>query len=398
MEVLPEDRQARRLLEGLAQLGRLVVFDKRGIGMSDPYTEWDRPAIDQWSDDLIAVIEATELDRPLVFAWDLLGVGRHTAARRPDLVGQLVVFNPVALTDPGLMSDVAERIERQIHDSESGLDLIAFTSRTDEPGFRDWLERAGRLGASPTTASRLWQEMFATDTSAIGEVTVPTLVLHRVDSMVPRDSGARLVETIAGAVLVELPGTDLYPISGDVDAVVAELASFATGSVQLPAPERIVAALLFTDLVASTEHAADLGDERWRSLLDHHDAVVRRAVSRFGGRVVKYTGDGVLAVLPSATGALRAAEIIRSECETDGLEMRAGVHVGELDQRGGDVSGLAVNIAARIMSEGGSCEVHVSESVRLAAIGSGAEFDQTRQTELKGVPGRRVVHRWVGGT
>ena len=394
MEVFPEDRLVRRLLDGLTELGRLVVFDKRGIGMSDPYTDWDRPSMDQWSDDLIAVIETTELDEPVVFAWDSFGVGRTAAVKRPDLLGKLVLFNPVSRLDPSQAARTAQNIQDNI-EGASSFERLVLPSRFNEPTFAGWIKRAGRLGASPATASRLWQEIFVTEVDP-GPVTVPTLVIHRSESLVPRETAVSVADQIEGAVFVELPGADVYPIAGDVDAVLAEVASFATGVVHVPAPERVVAAVLFTDLVGSTEQAADVGDARWRSLLDHHDETVRRTVGRFGGRVVKYIGDGVLAVLPSASGALQAAQVIASDLEADDLLVRAGVHVGEVDERGEDVSGIAVNIAARIMDRAGKGEILVSESVRLATAGSGLAFDSSADVELKGIPGAWTVHRWTG--
>ena len=396
MEVLPEDRLVERLLDGLTQLGRLVVFDKRGVGMSDPYTDWSRPSVDQWSDDLIAVIETAELRKPVVFAWDLFGVGRLAASKRPDLVGKLVLLNPISTLDPARASVTAKSIQDNIDQPDSGIERRMAPSRIDDPSFAEWVRRAGRLGASPATASRLWQEMFTSEVNTPEDVSAPTLVIHRTDSMLPRESCVGVAEAIDGARFVELPGADMYPIAGDVDALLAEITSFATGSVQLPAPDRVVGAVLFCDMVGSTEQAADMGDERWRSLLDHHDEVVRHAVARHGGRVVKYTGDGVLAILPSATGALGAAETIRSELGVEGLQLRLGVHVGEVDERGEDVSGIAVNIAARIMHEAASGEVLVSESVRLATAGSSFVFDQARSVELKGVPGPWTLHRWAG--
>ena len=395
MEVLPEDRLVQRLLDGLTHLGRLVLFDKRGVGMSDPFTDWSRPSVDQWSDDLIAVIESAGLHDPVVFAWDGFGVGRLAASKRPDLVGKLVLLNPISTLDPAVASATAQGIQDNIDRPDSGLERRMAPSRIDDPNFAEWLRRAGRLGASPATASRLWQEMFTSRVNTPENVSAPTLVIHRTDSMLPRESCLRVAEAIDGGRFVELPGADMYPIAGDIDALLAEITSFVTGSVQLPAPDRAVAAVLFSDMVDSTRQAAEMGDRRWRSLLDHHDEVVRHAVARHGGRVVKYTGDGVLAILPSATGALGAAKSIRSELGLDGVQLRQGVHVGEIDERGEDVSGIAVNITARIMHQAVGGEVLVSESVRLATVGSSFVFDQARDVELKGVPGPWTLHRWA---
>lgn len=397
MEVFPEDRLAGRLIDGLADLGRLVLFDRRGIGMSDPYTDWDRPAVDQWSDDLIAVIEAAELTDPLVFAWDQWGVARAATGKRPDLVSKLVLFNPISALEPDRASLAAERMLENVEMPESDrlIERLALPSRIDDPVFLAWLRRAGRLGASPATAARLWKQMFVTDVETPPGIHVPTLVIHRTDSMLDEYIAEAVAHAIPGAHFLRMPGRDLFPIAGDVDAVVAEIALFATGEIHVPAPDRVVAAVLFTDLVGSTERASEIGDERWRSLLDRHDSTTRAVVLKHGGRVVKYTGDGVLALLPSATGALETANVIQAELGPEGLPVRAGVHVGEVDERGEDVSGLAVNIAARVVDEARPGEVLVSESVRLATAGSGFDYLPMGEFELRGLSGRWILHRWT---
>jgi class 3 adenylate cyclase len=223
---------------------------------------------------------------------------------------------------------------------------------------------------------------------------VPTLVLHNRDSMNPEQHVRAVADMIPGATFVQIPGSDTFPIAGDVDALVAEIAQFVTGTPSDLAPQRIVAAVLFTDLVDSTRRAVDVGDEQWRDLLDVHDRAAQQSVLHAGGRVVKYTGDGVLALLPSATAALAAAQSMREELAIRGLHIRAGVHVGDVDVRGDDVSGLTVNIAARIMDRAGAGETLVSESVRSATLGSGFSFDDAGAAQLKGVPGSFLLHRW----
>ena len=391
MEVLPEDRLASRLLEGLVELGRLVMFDKRGVGLSDPYTDWERPVTDQWAEDLLAVIDAAQLERPVVFAWDQFGVARAAAGRRHDAFGGLVLLNPVSTFDVANAEEVASGLERNAEGLESDIERLVVPSRIDDPSFVDWIRRAGRLGASPATAQRLWREVWTREPETPTDLGIPTLVLHRSGSIQPRESSAAVAEAIEGARFVELPGEDVMPFAGDVDALLAEIGSFVLGTEHVPLLDRVLAAVLFTDLVDSTEQAADLGDQRWRSLLDRHDGIVRQIVARHGGRVVKYMGDGVLAVLPSASGALEAATVIRDRLAADHLQMRAGVHVGEVDERGDDVSGLAVNIAARIMAEARPGEVLASDSARLATAGTAFDFGDGREVELKGLPGSWAV-------
>ncbi len=228
------------------------------------------------------------------------------------------------------------------------------------------------------------------------DLAVPLLVLHNRECQVSESEVRAVAAAGGGAQVVQVDGADVYPIAGDVDPLVVETARFVTGLSPALAPERCIAAVLFTDLVDSTRRAADEGDRRWRDLLDVHDRVVRQCVDQHGGRVVKYTGDGVLALLPSATSALEAARAIGDELDRHGLQMRAAAHVGDVDVRGDDVSGIVVNVAARIMGHAGTAETLVSESLRRATLGSGFRFADVRRIALKGVPEEWTVHRWLG--
>jgi class 3 adenylate cyclase len=203
--------------------------------------------------------------------------------------------------------------------------------------------------------------------------------------MQPEEQVRAVAAQIPGATFVQVAGVDTYPIAGDIDVLINEIAEFLTGGPSGLTPLRHVAAVLFTDVVDSTRRALDEGDAHWRDLLDAHDRTVQRCVRLLGGRVVKYTGDGVLALMPSATSALEAASSIRDELAPQGMQVRAGVHVGDVDVRGDDVSGLAVNIAARIMGQAGAGETLVSEAVRQATLGSRHRFDAARTTQLKGL-------------
>jgi class 3 adenylate cyclase/pimeloyl-ACP methyl ester carboxylesterase len=389
-EQLLEDRVARRFMDGLAELGRLVVFDKRGVGLSDPVADWSRPLREQWARDLIAVIEAAGLDRPTVVSWDGFGAARQAAAQAPEAVGRLVLLNPVPTSS--MSRQVRPRsVDGQV--STDALERVAFPSRIDEPGFAAWLRRAGRAGASPAVAARLWEAIRSDRRRLTPDgIRAPTLVLHRAQSMTSEAQVREVAEAIEGAVLVQVDGVDVYPIAGDVDPLLTEISRFVTGAAAAPAPDHVLGAVLFTDLVASTDLAVGSGDESWRSVLDEHDARVRVSVERAGGEVIKFTGDGVLAIFPSARSAVRTAHAIRRQLEPLGLRTRAGIHVGDLDRRGGDVSGIAVNAAARIMSQASSGEVLVSESVRLSMLGDGA-FEPATVVELKGLPGRWSLHR-----
>jgi class 3 adenylate cyclase len=232
-------------------------------------------------------------------------------------------------------------------------------------------------------------------------VCVPTLVLRRplIGTRTP-EVVARVADAIPGAELVDLPGTDDLVFDHHVDALVAEIARYLTGEAHVPPPTRSLCAVLFTDLVSSTERAAAVGDERWKSVLNHHDAVARTMVGRGGGRVVKTTGDGVLAVLPSASAALRAGEQIAHALADDDLQVRIGIHVAEIEHRGDDVAGLGVHVAARVMAAAGPGETYVSATVPavVAGAGGGFRFESRGVRTLKGIPGESELFAVVPET
>ncbi len=393
LEALAEDRVAARFIAGLAALGRLVVFDKRGIGLSDPITDGARGLQEQWAEDLIAVVEAAGLDHPVVVSWEPMGVARLAASTRPDLFASMVLVNPVQST--AMFSEQLAATPGPVVPTRS-VEELAFPSRIRDEDFVSWLSRSGRAGASPTTASRIWERLLDHPGSLTPPgIRTPTLLLHNRDSSMVLERDVRAVaQSIPDAVLVQVAGADIYPIAGDVDILIREIAEFVTGAPSGLAPLRHISAVLFTDLVGSTQRAVDEGDAQWRSLLDVHDRTVQACVRHHGGRVVKYTGDGVLALMPSATGALQTAQAIGDQLAEQGLRIRVGIHVGDVDVRGEDVSGLAVNIAARIMGEAEGGEVLVSEAARQSTLGAGHRFEPFGTTQLKGIPGEWTLSRW----
>ena len=389
MEMLPDDPMADRLLEGLARLGRLVVFDRRGIALSDPVTDWETPLREQWADDLAAVIEEAGCDAPTVFSWMSQPVARTCSARYPGLIGRLVLFNPGSPytdADAEWVSGFIELVSQILTGAAEDFDR-GFPNRWHDPEFREWFDGAGRAGASPRQAERLSEKLFLDPPFDNAQVTTPTLVITRRPPtlVVPEEFLSRATRQIPGARHIALPPGDAYPVGADVDDIIAEISRFLTGEVRLPAPERRLCAILFTDLVGSTRRAEAAGDAAWKRLLDRHDAVNRTAVTRRGGEIVKTTGDGVLAVLPSATAAIEAAQAIRAQLRDDDLQVRIGIHLGEIDRRGDDVSGLSVNIAARIMASADSDQILVSAVV--AQTTDAAPFTSLGSRTLKGVNG-----------
>jgi class 3 adenylate cyclase len=387
MEALFEDPIGVRLLDGLADLGRLVVFDRSGIGISDPPADWANPPLTRWLGDLETIVEAAEVARPMLMATRISAlVALAHAEARPADVSSVVMLEP---SDPRLLDPAMVRLQL-----EGKADSLAYfcPSRADEPGFRAWFDRAGQQGASPRLAARAypqWTDGEIREIEAtVSRVDVPTLVLRRPAHIAsPEPAHDWAMAHVPGAVRVDLPGEDLLLFGGEVDALLAEVSRFVTGEHRLPAPERVLAAILFSDLVASTERASELGDAHWKRLLDRHDTVARACIGRRGGTIVKIDGDGILATLPSVTNAVRAGQELRSALARDGLDVRAGIHVGDIDRRGDDISGIAVNIAARVMAHAGAGELLVSEVVPALVSGSGMQFEDRGEHTLKGVPG-----------
>jgi class 3 adenylate cyclase/pimeloyl-ACP methyl ester carboxylesterase len=398
LELFEDDPGFLRLVDGLRTLGRVIVFDRRGLGQSDPITDWSRPVIDQWAEDVNTVARAADAKNLVVFAWDGWGIASRFAARCPDLVEHFVLYQPVIGSDESWARRI-DTMKPQVHANLTGeRDLLGeiAPSRAADPSFREWYARAGRVGASPATAARIWESIFVPDSvcQQLDEIRTRTLVLHRPDSIYAPDGGVEWAASqIRDATVVALDGQDHWPFLGNIDAVIAEITDFVVGERRVPPPERTLAAVLFTDLVDSTRRAVDLGDSKWKALLDRHDRASRSAVDRSGGRVVKSTGDGVLALFPSAGAAVRAAERLCADIAADGLEIRTGIHVGDIDHRGGDVSGLAVHVAARVMAKAGAGELFVTPSVVSAVAGEEGRFESAGSYELKGVPGTWELYR-----
>ena len=393
MDALEGDRIGARLISGLRAVGRLLLFDRRGIGLSDPITDWGRPLVEQWADDLATVIEAADLDQPVVVALgDYWAPARLFAGRHPDALSRLVLYEP---NGPAQPVDLPREAIRET-------DWIARVcpSRVDDTAFRQWFDTAGRTGASPAVAARLYDRPDDACVQAIvqaqGHIAVPTLVLRRplnlVGSPPPPDPVANAIST---CLKVDLPGRDYHWLGEDIDALLAEISRFVTGEARVPVPERVLCAVVFTDLVGSTDHATKVGDLRWKDILDRHDTVIRGVVERSAGTVVKTTGDGVLAILPSVDSALRSASAIRSRLDDQGLIVRLGVHVGDIERRGNDVSGIGVHVAARVMSLAGPGETLATASVPIAALGAEHGFVPRGRHTLKGIPGEWDLFAYV---
>jgi pimeloyl-ACP methyl ester carboxylesterase len=398
IEVMQEDPVNDRFLQGLAALGRLFVFDRRGIGASDP-PDWDRPLIPQWVDDALSVLDVLGLSGVTLVGHEAgASVALGVAARAPDRVTRLALLHGPAGDAASWRKIVDEWQARMAaitaRDVDEGALLLreAMPSRADDPAFRAWIDRAGRVGASPATAGRIWNAVFEASRGwrefEFADIQAPTLVLHRADCRIVPVSGSRsLAERLPNGRLVMLPGADYTPYSGDVEALLAEITAFVAGDYQASPPDRPMLALLFTDLVGSTERAAASGDAAWSGMLSQHDELVGAAIGRHGGTLVKTTGDGTLATFATASRALSGAIDLRSALEGVGLAVRMGVHVGEVVLREHDVVGLSVHVAARIMDEAGPGDVFVSGTVASVAAGGPHHLVPVRRGPLRGLDG-----------
>jgi class 3 adenylate cyclase len=392
-----DDPALSHALERLASFARLVVFDKRGTGLSDPVLPSALPSLEEWMDDIDIVLGEIGSEAPVLFGQGAGGLlAMLFAAAHPERSRALILINAFArLTKaedyPWGFSEEDQRtlLARWGRwGTGSHLDFIAPSVSLDA-AIRDWFARVQRLSTSPTTSAAMQAALFGIDVRGIlGTITVPTLVMATEgNSYVAADHGRYIADHISGAKFVALEGADHYWWYENGDRVVDEVQEFLTGARAGPLPDRVLATVVFSDLVASTERMRYLGDRRWTELLDRHDALCRRQVQRFRGRVVKSTGDGMVAVFDGPGRAIHAACAIRDALRGLDLQVRIGVHAGEIETRGEDVAGLAVHIAQRVQAVAHPDEVLVSRTVADLVAGSAIGFVDRGDHELKGVSG-----------
>jgi pimeloyl-ACP methyl ester carboxylesterase len=395
VELLWEHPSVARFLRRLASFSRLIVFDKRGQGLSDRPAE--PPTLEESMDDLRAVLEAADCERPAVFGVSEGGpMSMLFAATHPERVSSLVLYGTYArmvrsLDYPlGVPTDALDRWAEMIRREWGGPVGMRYwaPSTIGDAEAERWWARLLRQGTSPAGAIALidlYREMDVR--GVLSSIDVPALVLHREDDAVVRpEQGRFLAEQIPNARFVALRGGDHLAWAGDQESLLDEVEEFLTGSRHAHEPERALATVLFTDIVSSTETAARLGDRRWRELLERHDAIVRRQLTIHRGREVKTMGDGFLATFDGPARAIRCAGAVAGAVQGVGLEVRAGIHTGEVELIGDDVGGMAVNIGARIGALAGPGEVLVSSTVRELVVGSGLEFAERGTHTLKGAP------------
>ena len=382
----------------LASFSRLILFDKRGTGMSDPVPIQQLPTLEQRMDDVRAVMDAAGSQRAA-----LVGVSEGGplnllfAATHPDRTAAMVIIGSFARiawapdfafgTKPDVWRALLERMEQGWG---QGVLLSAFAqSLSTNVAARDWWARFQRQAASPGAAGALMRMIYEIDTRPIlPAIRVPTLILHRTeDRMVPVEHARYLSRHIAGARYVEVPGADHFFFTGDADAYLDQIEEFLTGERHAGTSDRVLATVLFADIAGSTERATQLGDSRWHELLDSFYSIARRQLERFRGREIDTAGDGFFAAFDGPARAIRCAAAIGSGVRLLGLEVRAGVHTGECEVMGAKIGGIAVHIGARVAGQAEPGEVLVSGTVKDLVAGSGILFRDRGAHVLKGVPG-----------
>ncbi len=390
-EHLPELPSLQGWVEAMTSLGRLIFFDQPGTGASDPVTAGALPTLEQWTDSINAVLDDLGSREAVLLA----GVGAFAiaalfAATHPTRTSALVVLEGYADPAPTDGLDIDEFFAYILTTWGTGESqhLINPDMPWNEEIRAAWA-RQDRLAASPGTVALMLPLVSELDVRAVlPTIRVPTLVLHHTDDpLVACDRGRYIAAHIAGAKFVELPGQNVYHFVEPWRDSFQEIYEFLTGEQADVADDRVLATVLFTDIVDSTRRAVEMGDRDWHALLDAHDAVVRSQLARFRGREVNTSGDGFLAMFDGPQRAIRCAMAIRDAVQALGIEVRAGLHTGECEVRGDDIGGIAVHIGARVSALAGPNDVLVSSTLRDLVIGSGLEFEERGAHQLKGVPG-----------
>jgi len=398
VEAMWDEPLLARFLRRLASFSRLILFDKRGTGLSDRVPVYRLPTLEERMDDLRAVLDAAGSEQAALLSHSEGGnLAVLYAATYPERTRALVTTGMFATRiwspdypwapKPEERERTIEALERDWGTPEPLVDLAP--SRAHDRAFMERFAAYSRRSASPGAAAALLRMNTQIDIRAVlPTITVPTLVIHHTDDRDANvEEGRWIAAQIPGARFLELPGEDHLPWAGDQDRLLDEVEEFLTGTRPVHEPDRVLATVLFTDIVGSTERAAELGDRRWRELLEAHEAAVRGELARYGGHEVDSAGDGFLATFDGPARAIRAAHAIQESVRRLGLELRAGLHTGECELANGRVRGIAVHTGARVAALAGPGEVLVSSTVRDLVAGSGIAFEERGEHELKGVPG-----------
>jgi len=394
-EHLWTDPAIATMLQRLGRFSRVILFDRRGAGMSDRVAPGP---LEEQMDDILAVLDAAGAERPAILSEsEGAALACLFAATHPDRVSALILWAPIprmtwAEDYPWAWSEAAREEWMQFtywHWGEGMTAELLAPSRAGDPGFKAWVGKLERLALSPGSLRQMLENVGRHDVRPLLPlIRTPTMVARREGDVATDARHARYVaEQIPGARYTELPGRDNLIFVGDIAQALGDMEEFLVGARPPVEPERILATVLFTDIVASTERAAEMGDREWAQALDEHRAMVRAELALHAGREVKTLGDGFLATFDGPARGIRCALRIAARSEEAGMPVRAGLHTGECERDGDDVSGIAVHIAARVMSEARPAEVLVSRTVADLVAGSGLSFSSRGARALKGVPG-----------
>jgi class 3 adenylate cyclase len=402
LEVQWEEPRVRRFFTRLMSFSRLILMDPRGLGLSDRLT--DVPTLNERVADLLSVLDATGTERATLFGNADTGPACIAAAAlHPDRIDRLILFGTYAKGrwsedyPFGWTDDDWERFEARVKEdwgTATSIEEIA-PSLAHDHAFRQWYGTLNRLGASPRAILLLGEMTRAVDVRPLlPRIAVPTLVMHRSeDRLNPVGHGRYLADQIPGARWLEMPGEDFALWSGDLDALADEIQEFLTGQRGTAEATHVVATVMFTDVVGSTDRAVALGDRAWADLIAVHDARIRDELRRFGGREIDTAGDGFLASFSSPTAAINCAEAVIETMHAIGVDVRVGVHTGECEVVGDKLRGITVHIGARVASHAGAGQILVSQTVKDIVAGSGFAFDDAGEHELKGVPDSWRLYR-----
>jgi pimeloyl-ACP methyl ester carboxylesterase/class 3 adenylate cyclase len=383
-------------LHRLSSFSRLILFDKRGTGLSDPVSISALPTLEERMDDVRAVMDALGSKSAALLGFsEGVNLAITFAASHPSRTRALVLVggfarrlrSPEYPWAPSLVDREALIAETLANWGEMDLSNLA-PSAAHDPATMASLAKYFRHSASPSAAAALLRMNSEIDVRAVlPAISVPTLIVHRTDDQDAVVDGARwMAQQIPGSTFLELPGSDHLPYIGDTEPILAAAQEFLTGMRPVPSSERVLATVLFTDIVRSTEHAAEVGDRRWVALLQAHRALVRQEIERWRGQEIDTAGDGFLITFDGPARAIRCAQAILQSAGEQGLQVRAGLHTGEIERRGTQIGGIAVHIGARVAATARPGEVLVSSTVRDLVAGSGIRFEDRGTHALKGVP------------
>ena len=405
LEVIWELPEVRHFLERFTAMGRVVLFDKRGTGLSD------RSPIGSFEEmvpDVLAVMDAADMESAVIVGWsDAAVIALMVAAAHPERVRSLILGEVLATgvpdeahpwgLDPDVMEALADSLELGSWGQGVMLSMLA-PSLADDERISSWFRKLERTSATPTIAADLLRRTLSADVRPLlGDVEAPTLVVHRKDApLLPSEAMDWLAEELANGVYAGVSGDQITGYLGDVDELLDEVEDFLLGTRVGAFADRRVMTILFSDVVGSTERVADIGDRRWYGLLETHRSDVRRLLARYGGREIDTAGDGFLIAFDTPTPAIQCGLAICDVSKHAGLDVRVGLHSGEVVVKDDDLTGVAVHIGARVAARATGAEVLVSSTVKDLVVGSGFAFTSKGRHELKGVPGTWELFRVDG--